>query len=83
LPLADLDDPDLEEAFKLVEICHQAFDAYHAKDFLHANQIFQQLPDDPFVHFKALYDQRCQAYLKTPPPENWDGVFTLTTNNRL
>jgi len=79
LPLADLDDPDLEEAFKLVEICHQAFDAYHAKDFLHANQIFQQLPDDPFVHFKALYDQRCQAYLKTPPPENWDGVFTLTT----
>lgn len=79
LPLADLDDPDIEEAFRIAEVCQQAFDAYHAKDFNQANQIFQQLPDDPFVHFKALYDQRCKAYLETPPPKDWDGVFTLTT----
>ncbi len=79
LPLADVEDPDIDKAFKIADTCQQAFDAYHAKNFLLANQIFQQLPDDPFTHFKALYDQRCQAYLKTPPPDKWDGVFTLTT----
>jgi adenylate cyclase len=26
-----------------------------------------------------LYIQRCQDYLKNPPGENWDGVFTMTT----
>lgn len=79
LPLADLDDPDIEAAFELAAFCQQAFDAYHARHFRRANQIFQQLPDDPFIHFKALYDQRCKAYLETPPPDEWDGVFTLTT----
>lgn len=79
LPLADLNDDNLADMFKLVETCNQAFYAYHAQDFTSAQALFAQLPDDPFEHFKELYAERCQTYLATPPPQDWDGVFTLTT----
>jgi adenylate cyclase len=26
-----------------------------------------------------IYIERCQAYQQEPPPENWDGVYTMTT----
>ena len=26
-----------------------------------------------------LYLARCKHFKKTPPPEDWDGVFTMTT----
>jgi adenylate cyclase len=26
-----------------------------------------------------LYAERCQVLMKNPPPEDWDGVYTLTT----
>ncbi len=26
-----------------------------------------------------VYIQRCENYIKSPPPENWDGVWTLTS----
>lgn len=26
-----------------------------------------------------LYIERCQAYQQAPPPENWDGVYTMKT----
>ena len=79
LPLADLADANIAEMFDVVETCNQAFNAYHAQDFTRAQQLFAKLPDEPFEHFKALYAQRCEAYLQTPPPQDWDGVFTLTT----
>jgi adenylate cyclase len=33
-------------------------------------------PKDPPSH---VYIERCQAYQQIPPPENWDGVYTMTT----
>lgn len=26
-----------------------------------------------------LYHERCAALAKNPPPEDWDGVYTMTT----
>ena len=26
-----------------------------------------------------LYIARCKSFQKNPPPEDWDGVFTITT----
>ena len=26
-----------------------------------------------------LYLDRCRAFKETPPPDDWDGVFTMTT----
>lgn len=78
-PLADKEDETLAEAFELVAQCEQAFEYYHACQFEQAKTIFERLPDYPFEKFKAIYVERCNSYLETPPEEGWDGVFTLTT----
>mgnify|MGYP001606111487 CR=1 len=51
----------------------------------------QQKWDDAIKHFSdalaidpkdgpsKLYLERAQAFKETPPPEDWDGVFTMTT----
>lgn len=26
-----------------------------------------------------VYKERCEYYIANPPPEDWDGVFTMTT----
>ena len=30
-------------------------------------------------HLGKLYAARCSAFLKSPPPADWDGVFALET----
>ncbi len=51
----------------------------------------QQRWDEALVYFKAAlhikaddgpsltYLERCEAYKQVPPPENWDGVYEMTT----
>lgn len=51
----------------------------------------QQRWDEAIVYFKSalnsvpddetskIYIERCEEFKKNPPPENWDGVFTMTT----
>lgn len=51
----------------------------------------QQRWDEAIVYFKAalnarpddgpaaVYLERCEEYKKNPPPEDWDGVFVMTT----
>lgn len=34
---------------------------------------------DPEDGPSKLYLQRAKDYEKTPPPDDWDGVFTMTT----
>lgn len=69
-----------EATLELVRLFHQGFELYHARQFEKAieafNQALQTHPDDAVTH---LYIERCQDYLKEPPPENWDGVFTMTS----
>ncbi len=54
--------------------------AYTAMNFTKALNIFQQAavlrPSDRAV---AIHLDRTQAYLKNPPPENWDGVHIMTS----
>jgi len=40
------------------------------------SQILQTRPDDPM---SAMYLERCQEYIKTPPPEDWDLVQRYLT----
>ncbi len=40
------------------------------------NEIVQMDPDDGPSRMNLL---RCQKYLSKPPPDDWDGVFTMTT----
>jgi hypothetical protein len=47
---------------------------YRARRFAEARAAFAASPDDkPSQRFT----ERCEALLLAPPPDDWDGVFTL------
>ncbi len=54
--------------------CYKLMDFEKAKDyFLKALQIDKE--DGP----SKVYLARCKHYITSPPPEDWDGVFVMTT----
>ncbi len=79
IPLGNIKDADLTNKFDMVNQAEQAFALYHQQKFTAAANLFKELPDDGLLTFKALYKQRCEDYIKQPPEEDWDGVFSLTT----
>jgi adenylate cyclase len=59
---------------------NQGFNLYHEKKFTEAMECFAKgLNVDPDDAVTQLYQERCQDYLKDPPPDDWDGVFTMTS----
>jgi len=54
--------------------------AYLKRNFQEAISYFEEAgkvrPADRAV---GIYIERSLDYLKTPPPENWDGIYTMTT----
>lgn len=66
-------EPHLNEALKAFA---QGFKEYHVRNFDTALESFTQaLNKIPHDIPSQLYIKRCQEYLQTPPPENWDGVY--------
>lgn len=65
---------------RMLHSFHEGVTAYQQRQWEQAIQSFQQalqhVPDD---EPSRLYLQRCQEYLHSPPPEDWDGVFVMTT----
>lgn len=62
----------------MISVFEAGLRAYRARRWDEAAQAFQQaldlLPGDAP---SQLYLQRCQAFMVTPPPPHWDGVFTM------
>ena len=69
-----------EETEKFLQHFQAGFNLYHEKKFQEASDEFQKAlsvrNEDPV---SKLYVERCQDYLSDPPPEDWDGVFTMKT----
>jgi adenylate cyclase len=58
----------------------QGLSAYRRRDFLEAVRCFEQvLTIKPEDNPSLLYVQRCQTLLTAPPPDDWDGVWTMTS----
>ena len=58
---------------------HRAVDLYRAREFRTAGEIFRKLGDE--LKDDALcemYSARCESYAVTPPPDDWDGSYTMT-----
>ena len=59
---------------------HEALDLYLATRFQEAiegfNALIAELGSD---YLCSMYIERCEEFLQSPPPENWDGVHTLTS----
>ncbi|MFC1750122.1 CHASE2 domain-containing protein [Pseudomonadota bacterium] len=69
-------DESAESASALAELGEQAFSAYLNQQWDQAISCYKQLPNEVL---KKSFIERCEAYKEQPPPETWDGVFTMTT----
>jgi adenylate cyclase len=49
---------------------------YRARRFTEARELFLSSPEDPP---SRIFAARCEALSTLPPPEDWDGVFSLET----
>lgn len=64
----------------LIERFEMGLMMYRERAFTEALEMFEGLLEiDPEDGPCRLYRQRCRAYLETPPAEDWDGVFVMTT----
>lgn len=64
----------------LLRLFHEGFKHYHQRSFAQAISSFQEalkIRSDDAV--SQMYIERCRNYVSEPPPENWDGVFTMTS----
>jgi adenylate cyclase len=55
---------------------HNALDSYRKKRFSAALADFQKLPKDKA---SEMYVERCNTFMKNPPPADWNGVYTMKT----
>jgi adenylate cyclase len=67
--------PNLEMALRDFE---RALTYFRDRRWKDAMEIFQKvLKSNPKDGPSLLYVDRCRHYLETPPPESWDGVWTM------
>jgi adenylate cyclase len=63
------------DAQKKAEAFAQALGLYLQKNFEEATKKFAEIENDPP---SAMFVKRCDEFIQTPPPANWDGVYTFT-----
>lgn len=72
---------DKAEINKKQEQIHNAYmgamSHYKDKSFSDAKDIFEKLSQEGDAPSKT-YADRCDSYLKNPPPKDWDGVYRMT-----
>lgn len=69
-----------DDTLNMLTHFQQGFELYHSQSWDKSISAFEKglthRPDDPV---SILYIKRCKEYLETPPPSDWDGVFTMKT----
>lgn len=69
-----------EEKKKVLEFFAEGRKLYKLMDFKKAQQNFADaLRVDPEDGPSKVYYLRCKHYIENPPPEDWDGVFVMTS----
>lgn len=63
-----------EKAKERVQLFEEAMGFYRRRDWGEAIARLERLPVDPLAR---LYVERCHSLRQNPPPEDWDGVYTL------
>jgi tetratricopeptide (TPR) repeat protein len=69
-----------KEKLEMLKYYEKGLELYRGKNFEEAKKYFNKcvelVPDDGPA---KIYIDRCQEFIKSPPPENWDGVFVMTS----
>ncbi|HON14696.1 MAG TPA: tetratricopeptide repeat protein [Treponema sp.] len=69
-----------ENKKKVLELFAEGRRYYKLMEFAKALQFFSDaLRVDPNDGPSKVYYLRCKHYIDNPPPEDWDGVFVMTT----
>jgi tetratricopeptide (TPR) repeat protein len=69
-----------EEKRKALDLFAAGRKSYKLMKFEEARECFRQaLESDATDSPSKVYLDRCSYYIENPPPEDWDGVFTMTT----
>lgn len=69
-----------EEQKQANELYHEGLKLYRAKNWQEAIAHFQQAYKlDNTCRVAEIYEQRSNLYQLNPPPEDWNGVFVMTT----
>ena len=59
---------------------HQGLDQYHKRAWSEAQALFSKaLVHNPNDSVSRLYLKRCRHFQATPPADDWDGVWTMTS----
>ena len=69
-----------EKTKQLLDLFAEGRKNYKLLDFAAAQKCFAQaLKVNPEDGPSKVYYARCKHYVENPPPEDWDGVFVMTT----
>ena len=69
-----------EEMKKVLDFYNEGLSLYKNRQWQKAMEKFKKAADiKPDDGPSKLYIERCDHFMKNPPPEDWDGVFTMTT----
>jgi len=69
-----------EERQRVLDLFARGRKLYKLMQFEEAQKYFAQaLKVDPEDGPSKVYFARCKVYIESPPPEDWDGVFVMTT----
>lgn len=69
-----------EEKQKVLELFTEGRKHYKLMEFEEARNYFgKALKIDPQDGPSKVYYARCKHYIENPPPEDWDGVFVMSS----
>ena len=69
-----------EKTQQLLDLFAEGRKKYKLMEFADAQKYFAQaLKVNPEDGPSKVYYARCKHYVENPPPEDWDGVFVMTT----
>jgi adenylate cyclase len=64
-----------------LELYHEGLKLYRARQWEEANAYMQQAYSlDETCYAAQIYSERASLYKLTPPPDDWNGIFVMTSN---
>jgi hypothetical protein len=65
---------------EVISLYNEGLQLYKTRKFSDAKAKFSQaLQLKPGDGPSQLYIERCDAFIQVPPPDDWDGVFIMTS----
>ncbi len=69
-----------KEKLEMLRYYNKGLELYRQRQFSESKELFNKcleiIPNDGP---SRIYVERCEAFIKNPPPADWDGVFVMTT----